>query len=151
MLERFEQFSSFISGIYRSIQKLEREEMVKYGLKGAYAQYLMVMNRYKEGITSAQLAEICEKDKAAVSRVVAEMEEKGLLTRVAPGGNLYRALLLLTEKGTTAAQFVALRAQVAVEKAGEGLSDTDRAKFYSALGLISSNLQDICKEGIPEN
>jgi DNA-binding MarR family transcriptional regulator len=150
MLDRFEQFSSFISGIYRSIQKLEREEMVKFGLKGAYAQYLVVMNRRNEGITSAELGEICEKDKAAVSRIVAEMEEKGLLTRVAPGGNLYRAQLFLTEKGTEAAQFVARRAQIAVEKAGEGLNDADRSRFYSALGLISSNLQDICKQGIGE-
>ncbi len=150
MLGRFEQFSGFISGIYRSIQKLEREEMVKYGLKGAYAQYLMVMNRKKDGITAAELSEICDKDKAAVSRIIANMEEKGLVKRQARNNNLYRALLTLTDEGKKAAQFVAQRAKIAVEKAGEGLNDTDRIKFYNALGLICSNLQNICKSGIPE-
>ena len=33
MISRFEQFTSAISGIYRSIQKIEREQMEKYGLK----------------------------------------------------------------------------------------------------------------------
>ena len=150
MLGRFEQFSGFISGIYRSIQKLEREEMIKYGLKGAYAQYLMVMNRFKDGVTAAELCELCDKDKAAVSRIIANMEEKGLVQRQARNNNLYRALLTLTDEGKKAAHFVAERAKIAVEKAGAGLNDTDRAKFYDALGLISSNLQSICQNGIPE-
>ena len=150
MTERFEQFSSFISAIYRSIQKIEREEMVKYGLKGTYAQYLVVMTRFKNGITAAELCDICEKDKAAVSRSISNMEKKGLVTRKTQNNNLYRALLTLTDEGTKAAQYVADRAKIAVEKAGAGLSDTDRVKFYDALGLICSNLQNICKTGIPE-
>ena len=40
MIDRFEQFVSYISAIHRDVQKIERDEMVKYGLKGAYAQYL---------------------------------------------------------------------------------------------------------------
>lgn len=150
MTERFEQFSTFISAIYRNIQKIEREEMVKYGLKGTYAQYLVVMNRFNNGITAAELCEICEKDKAAVSRSISNMEKKGLITRKAQSNNLYRALLTLTDEGKKAAQYVAERAKIAVEKAGTGLSDADRVKFYDALGLISSNLQKICKSGIPE-
>ena len=38
MLTRFEQFTSSIAGIYKHIQKIERDEMIKYGLKGSYAQ-----------------------------------------------------------------------------------------------------------------
>ena len=148
--ERFEQFSNFISGIYRSIQKLEREEMIKYGLKGAYAQYLVAMSRFKNGVTAAELCEICEKDKAAVSRIIVNMEQKGLVTRKAQNNNLYRALLTLTDEGKKAAQYVAERAKIAVEKAGAGLNEPDRITFYNALGLISSNLQAICKDGIPE-
>ncbi|MBE6638472.1 MAG: MarR family transcriptional regulator [Ruminococcaceae bacterium] len=150
MLDRFEQFSGFISGIYRSIQKLERDEMVKYGLKGAYAQYLVVMNRFKEGITAAKLGEICDKDKAAVSRIITNMEKKGLITRKGQNNNLYRALLFLTEEGKKAADYVSQRAKIAVEKAGAGLDESERTKLYTALGIISSNLQSITKAGIPE-
>lgn len=151
MLDRFEQFSGYISSIYRSIQKLQREEMVKYGCKGAYAQYLMIMHRHENGITASELSEICDRDKAAVSRIIADMEQKGLVERKAHNNNLYRAALTLTEEGKKAASFVAERATIAVEQAGRGMDETQRAVFYAALNLISSNLQTICKKGIPQH
>ena len=150
MLDRFEHFSGYISAIYRSIQKLQREEMVKYGCKGAYAQYLMIMHRHTEGITASELGEICDRDKAAVSRIVAEMEQKGLVERRTHNNHLYRASLMLTEEGKKAAEFVSERAKIAVEQAGRGMDEPQRTAFYTALHLISSNLQTICKEGIPE-
>ena len=146
MLNRYEKFSTYIAGAYRYVQKLEREEMEKYGLKGSYAQYLHAMRRSPEGGTSSQLCDICDKDKAAVSRAVAEMEEKGLIFR--DGKNPYRALLKLTETGKNAADFVCERAEIAVREAGKGLSDEARAIFYTSLEIIASNLQKICKEGI---
>ena len=147
MISRFEQFATSISTIYRYIQKIERDEMEKYGLKGAFAQYLIVMRRYPEGITAAQLCDVCDKDKAAVSRIIGEMESKGLVVRE---GNNYRAQLKLTEAGSKAAQFVHARAKVAVVLAGKGLTDEDRKAYCAALDLIAANLQTISKEGIPE-
>ena len=79
MTDRFEQFSFIISGIYRKLQKIKRDEMIKRGYKGAFAQYLATLSRYEEGLTSTELCEICDKDKAAVSRIIAEMEEKGIV------------------------------------------------------------------------
>ena len=91
MITRFEQFSSAISSIYQSIAKIERVEMAKYGLKGPHAQCLLAMSRYPDGITAARLCEVCEKDKAAVSRTVAELEEAGMILRPDPDGKRYRA------------------------------------------------------------
>ena len=75
MVSRFEHFSASISCIYRYIQRIERTEMEKYGLKGPHAQCLLAMKKHPEGITAARLCEVCEKDKAAVSRILAELEE----------------------------------------------------------------------------
>ena len=150
MVDRYEQFSGLISGAYRQIQKLEREEMEKYGFKGAFAQYLLAMNHHPDGMTAAQLCEVCDKDKAAVSRVIAEMEDKCLVQKMGEKAHPYRAVLTLTSKGRDAAAFVAKRATVAVLKAGEGLSDADRKIFYAALELINTNLQKICDNGIPD-
>ncbi len=149
MLSRYEHFSSLISSLYRSIQKIEREEMVKYGFKGAYAQYLAAMNRHPEGVTSAQLCDICDRDKAAVSRAVADMESKGLVLRRGEKDNLYRAKLTLTDTGRHAAEFVARRGQEAVEAAARGMTEEDRKILYATLALISTNLQSICKDGLP--
>ena len=151
MLRRFEQFCISAFSIYRSIQKIERMEMEKVGLKGPHAQCLLNMARHPEGITAAQLCNLCDKDKAAISRTVAELESAGMLVRQRSGNNRYRAQLTLTEKGVQAASRVAERAKYAVELAGSGLTDEQRAVFYHALGLIADNLQNICDEGLNDN
>lgn len=146
---RFEQFSYVISGINRYIQKIERDEMVKYGYKGAYAQYLMAIRRFPDGITSAKLCEICDKDKAAVSRVVAEMAEKGLITRESRSERRYNAPIRLTETGQQLAAYVDERACAAIDAVGSDMTDEDRRAFYATLDFIAAKLQTISKEGIP--
>ena len=150
MLSKYELFSLSISSMYHDIQKIERTEMAKFGLKGPHAQCLLAMNRYPEGITAAQLCEACEKDKAAISRTVAELEQAGLVQRRDRNGIRYRAPLTLTEQGKEAARSVSIRAQKAVERAGEGLDDAQREVFYRVLGLIAGNLHAICKDGLKE-
>ena len=99
MVSRFESFVSSISCINRYIQKIERDEMARYGLKGPHAQYLIAMNRFPNGVTAARLSTICEKDKAAVSRAISELEKAGLVQRPQPITSGYRAMLKLTERG----------------------------------------------------
>ena len=151
MIDRFEQFSSAMSGINQCILKLQREEMEKYGLKGVYAQYLSVLSHYPDGLTSAQLCECCDKDKAAISRVVTELERRGLAGRVGTTGTTYRAPVKLTEKGREVAAFVRRRAELAVNAASCGLSDENRAVMYQSLEIIAKNLQTLNEEGIPED
>ena len=131
MVSRFEQFCSSVSCIFHHVQKIERVEMAKYGLKGPHAQCLLAMSRYPQGITASRLCEVCDKDKAAISRTVAELEHEGLVER-------------------EAAQRVDARARFAVEKAGAGLTDAQREVFYAALNQIAANLQVISDEGLEE-
>ena len=150
MKSRFEQFSFMIAGIHRYIQKIEREEMEKRGYKGAFAQYLAALNRFEEGLTPTELCEICEKDKAAVSRIIAEMEEKGLVEKEKDGKKIYRAKITLTEKGKETADFVTKRARAAVTAvSGEIMTEEERTSLYALLDYIFKNLQKVSKEGIP--
>lgn len=148
MISRYELFSNSVACLYRNIQKLERVEMEKYGLKGPHAQCLLSLSRYPRGLIATQLCEMCEKDKAAISRTVAELEEAGLVTRVERNGSRYRAALVLTQKGKKAAAEVSERVKLAVELAGNGLTDEDREVFYRVLSLISENLHEICRDGL---
>lgn len=150
MISKYELFSASVSSLYRDIQRIERRETAKYGMKGPHAQCLLAMSRYPEGITATQICEICEKDKAAVSRTLAELEENGLVLRTARNGSRYRALLTLTEKGKDAARTVNEKAQIAVELAGAGLDDAQREVFYAVLDVIAGNLHTICKEGLKD-
>ena len=74
MRSKYEQFTASVLCLSRCIQKIQRTEMAKYGLKGAHAQCLITMGHYPEGVTVAQLSRISEKDKAAISRTMSELE-----------------------------------------------------------------------------
>jgi len=150
MITKYEQFSSSVASLSRDIQHIERMEMSKFGLKGPHAQCLLTMLRHPEGITSARLCELCDKDKAAISRTAAELEASRMIRRDLSGGSRYRANLLLTEAGRSAAQAISRRAQLAVEAAGAGLNDEQRAVFYQVLDIIAGNLHTICKNGLQE-
>lgn len=149
MIDRFEQFSSSIFGISKYIQKIERDEMARYGLKGPHAQCLISVGRFPEGITVSRLCELCDKDKAAISRTVAELEQKNLIKRITVSDNRYRAPLLLTEEGKEVAENVCILVERAVELAGSGLDDDGRKIFYASLNLIAANLKNISQGGIP--
>jgi DNA-binding MarR family transcriptional regulator len=151
MIQRFEQFSYSISSIYRLILKLEKEEMEKCGYRGSYALYLSIMSRYPLGITATRLGELCDRDKAGISRVINDMEEKGLLRRECHKDNFYRAKLVLTDEGRKAASFVKQRAVVAVSEASRGLSEEDRRTLYAALDIIENNLKRITDEGMSDS
>lgn len=148
METRYELLSGSISCMYHDIQKLERQEMAKYGLKGPHAQCLLAMKKHTEGITAARLCEVCEKDKAAVSRILAELEEAGMVRREHRNGSKYRAKLMLTERGTVAAEAVVEKARLAVELAGTGFGDEEREVFYRVMSIIAGNLHKLCREGL---
>ena len=149
-LNRFARFSLAISEIDRCWHKLAAEEMAKYELNSPHAVYLTTLYNFEEGITAAKLGELCCKNKADVSRMVAILEKKGLVRKEANGSNLYRAKLLLTEEGKQAAEHVQQRAALAVELAGSGMTDADREVFYRCLEQITTNLQTLSKEGLPQ-
>ncbi|MBQ2866303.1 MAG: MarR family transcriptional regulator [Clostridia bacterium] len=150
MLDRFQQFSFSVSEIHRYLLQIEREEMEKLGYKAYFAQYLVTMSRHPEGVTAVELGKACDKDKAAVSRAVSEMIEKGLLTRQLTGGNGYRAPLHLTKKGQQVARHVCDRARLAVTAVGGEIDGDRRRVFYDVLTTIADNLRRVSEQGIPE-
>lgn len=150
MLIRFARFSLAISEIDRCWHKLAAEAMAKYQLNSPHAVYLNTLYDYPEGITAARLGELCRKNKADVSRMVGILEKRDLVRKEAVGDNLYRARLVLTEEGKQAAEYVRERAALAVELAGAGLTEEEREIFYRCLDQITTNLQNLSKEGLPQ-
>jgi len=150
VLDRFEKFSLAISEINRYWHKLAAEELAPYGLKAAHATYLTAMYRHREGITVPELCEECGKDKSDASRMLAILEEKGLVSKQTSGGSRYRGRMLLTDRGLEAAEHVCRRASLAVEAAGSDLTDARREDLYRSLESITQNLRRLSREGIPQ-
>ena len=144
MKSRYEQFASSISAIYHAIQRIERNEMIRFGSRGVYAQYLAALHSCPEGLTAARFSELCDRDKAAVSRAVSRLEDAEFITLGdAPYKKRYRCKILLTEEGQIAAESVYNAIKTAVTAGGEGLTDEERAVFYKALSIIEKNLNEL--------
>ena len=148
MLDRFEKFSLAIAEINRCWHKLAGEELSKYSLKTSHGTYLLTLYRNPEGLTAPRLAELCDRDKADVSRMLSILEAKGLVTKDGNGGSRYRGCLRLTPEGQAVAKELSQRAALAVEQAGAGLTEQERIMFYAALETITKNLRRICQEGL---
>lgn len=150
MIDRFSRFSYAISEISRHWHKLTADEMAKYGLKGTHSVYLMTLYQNPEGLTAPKLCEICDRDKADVSRMMSIMEEKGLVSKECAGGSKYRGVFRLTESGIAAAEHVRSRVNLAVKLAGKDLSEENRQIFYDSMESILQNLRQLSKNGLPE-
>lgn len=96
MQERFETFTVLINRISRDIRKIKNQEMADYHLRSAHVSCLYYV--YSLGsVTSAELCEHCEEDKATISRAVDYLETNGFLLRDT-GAKRYKSPLLLTDK-----------------------------------------------------
>ena len=144
MEERFQTFTVLISKISRSIRKIKTEEMAEFNLKSPHVSCLYYL--YKEGpLTAKELCDICDEDKAAISRSIVYLERDGYITCLTDAHKRYKSPLKLTAKGEEAGKRVADKIDGIINKAGEGLSEEDRTIFYRSLGMINDNLQEICK------
>ncbi len=144
MEERFHTFTVLISQISRSIRKIKTEEMAEFNLKSPHVSCLYYL--YKEGsLTAKELCDICDEDKAAISRSIVCLEREGYITCLTDAQKRYKSPLKLTGKGEEAGKRIADKIDGILQKAGEGLSEENRKVFYKSLNLINDNLQEICK------
>ena len=145
MLERFVEFTYLVFDIQRRWNKIASDGMFGgYGLKGFYLVYLISVYRSADGITAAELASLCGRDKADVSRAVADLQAKGLIEKT----EQYRAKLRLTDYGKKITAEIVEKTAAAESAAGEGISDGERQALYSALAKIRDNLRELERTGI---
>lgn len=140
MIDRFNQFAGVVSRVNKSLQRLKREGVEDLGLKGAHVMCLHKLSSAPEGMTAAELSEACQEDKAAISRSVAELQERGLVEL--QGDKKYRASIRLTEQGKAVANQVNERIAQAVSVISVSMSPGQRQTFYETLEAVASSLKD---------
>lgn len=139
MIDRFQAFVSGITICYKYIQKIKTMEMTEFGLKGTHVMCIFYISHSDGELTAAQLCQLCAEDKAAISRTLVTLQEKGY---VEAGEKKYRAHLKLTEKGRELSEQIDGLIEQWVGLGGDGLSEEERNSFYYVLDLISSNLRE---------
>lgn len=137
---RFIQFSSLVGGAMKSIQAMKMEKMARYGLSAAHTNLLCRLAEGSEaGMTQGELAQAEAMDKAQVSRVLRELEEKGHV-RQAPGAGPYKRPYVLTEKGKAVTDEMAAIILALNRYVSRDIPEADLAIFYRTLTTITENL-----------
>lgn len=145
MEERFKLFTVLMTKTRRSIQRIKTEEMAEYNLKSPHVSCLYYLYKYGN-MTATELCEICDEDKAAISRSIVQLENEGYVNYPDGSKKRYRANMQLTEKGRIIAESLARKIDTVLDEAGKGLTEEDRVIFYRSLAIISNNLENICKK-----
>lgn len=145
-IERFEAFTISVTKAYKYIQKIKLAEAENIGLKANNIMYMYHLGKNPEGLTSTELSKLCVEDKAAVSRAIVDLTDKGFIRSVERDlMRKYRSKIILTEKGKEKNKQLNEAIAEAVAKASSSINECEREKFYSILFYITDNLELICK------
>ena len=139
MKDRFEAFITGVTVCYKYIQRIKTMEMTELGLKGTHVTCLFYLSNHPNGLTAAQLCQLCAEDKASISRTVADLTARGYLVKNSRKN--YRTPLTLTPEGQEAAKLLDPLIDRWVMSGGDGLSEGEREIFYKSLARIGENLR----------
>ena len=141
MISRVEKFSLAITALYRHIRRIEGYAMTRYSLKGHSAFYLLALAGYDQGITAAELAEKCGRNKSEVSRTLKDLTAGGYVVKKASdGNNLYRARLILTDSGRRVAEELSELGDKLTLKVGVDVTREEYDVLYRVIGVILDKL-----------
>lgn len=145
--ERFEDFVGIISALSKEIQRIKMVEATKLGIKGADVMLLFQLARHPQGLTGAELARRCGVTRAAVSRALATLEDKGfVMVQPDPGAGRYRAAVMLSARGAAAMESATRIIDRVVSESGDAVSERNRAIMYSSLSTILDQLKKISRD-----
>ena len=143
MQERFQTFTILIARLNRCIRKIKTEEMAELDLKSPHVSCLYYL--YKaQSLTSKELCDMCEEDKANVSRSIEFLEKNGYIVVRSRTEKRYKSPLVLTEKGKVTGEHIVRKIDAILDSVSEGVPEADREIMYRSLSVICDNLQKIC-------
>lgn len=135
----FENFTMSILRLNKLVHKIKLYEMRDFGLQAIHVMCVYCLAHCGDGMTSVELARQTLEDKAAISRAVASLSDKGYVT---VEGGKHRATIRLTDEGRAVAAFIDEKAARAVGAGMDGsLTDERRREFYATLACINDNLE----------
>lgn len=149
--ERFEQFSSLISGIYRDIQKLKTRWTEPLGMKAVHIFWVYLLKNHPEGLTASELSRHSQSNRSLISREIQELIDLGY---VHAGKSIqhrrYGQKLKLTESGLEIAQRISTASLDIQNQVNAGISEEDLIVFYRTLGILMENFHRLTEQTTEE-
>ena len=104
MEELYNIFTMQIAKCSRYIRKIKQEEMEIFDLKGPHVSCLYYLYKSNKPLTLKELCDICDEDKAYISRAVDSLEKDSYIECNSKTEKRYKSPLMLTQKGREVSQ-----------------------------------------------
>ena len=109
-------------------------------------QYLVMDTLWNEGtLTQQAIAFIIQKDKNSVTQFIDNLEKKGLVTRSVAKEDRRVNNIVVTEEGMALKDSTKQLAIETMNKALEGIAETDLQTFVAVLKKVCANISDFGK------
>ena len=149
--ERFEQFNSLISGIYRDIQKLKAKWTAPLGMKAVHIFWVYLLKNHPEGLSATELSQYSQSNRSLVSREIQELIDLGYVyaQRSSPQRR-YGQKLRLTASGEDAAKRIAEATLEIQNQVNAGIPEEDLVVLYRTLGILMENFHRLAEQPLEE-
>lgn len=144
--ERFEEFSSLISGIHGNIQKLKARYTTQLDLKAVHVFWLYLLRAHPEGLSASELAAAGQSNRSLVSREIDELFEKGIIFTQDNGDKRrYGWKLMLTSKGRQLSDVISAVVADIQNTVSRDIPEEDLITFYRTLRILSNGFNELNK------
>ncbi len=130
-------FTVSIARLNKLVQRIKSFEISKYGLQPIHVSCGYYLSKNPQGLTAKELCDMSLEDKAAISRALKTLQEKGIVEYSPRGRN---EIVKLTCEGQKLADIISDKINAAVKAGSVNITPEQREFFYNSLLEISDNL-----------
>lgn len=139
MTDLYVSFTVTVAKLSKLVQKIKSAEMSKYGLQPIHVSCEYYLSKNPQGLTAKELCDKTLEDKAAISRALKTLQDKGYVEYAPHGRN---EIVKLTDEGAKLAADISDKINSAVAAGSAELTEEQRKFFYNSLSEITDNLNE---------
>lgn len=140
-------FGMLLGSAYRALLRCLGRRFASAGYDITPEQFTLMLHLWRqEGPSQQTLAELADRDKPTITRMIDVMEKRGLVTRVGHQADGRVKQVFLTEAGHAAKAGLDPHSREALDEALRGIDPADLACFLSVLERVRANLDPTNRE-----
>lgn len=140
-------FGMVIGGVYRAMLRRLGRRFVTAGYNVTPEQWSVLLHLWRsDGPSQQALADLTDRDKPTIARMVDVLEKRGLVTRSSHHSDGRIKQVFLTESGQAARAGLLAGSRVALDDALNGIEPGELSVALSVLERMRANLESLSSE-----
>ena len=137
-----ESIGYLVRGVTRALRARFNRNLEAAGLEITSDQWaILVTLQHGDGRSQTDLGYVVMQDKTAVTRMVDDLEARGLVVRIPDGADRRRRLIYLTRPGRHVYQRLLPVVEMTLAEAQQDVDDADMATCKQVLRQVMANLE----------